>query len=123
MCASPKPLVVIIEDDFSAADALELILRDWGADVIHGLDIKEVFDSLGPRGRDVGWIITDFHLGPGPDGVSLVRSLTAIAPSARVLVLSGSFHGQASVSAAEAGFDVMQKPARADLIVSWLERS
>jgi DNA-binding NtrC family response regulator len=120
--AALKPLVAIVEDDPGSAEALEMILRDWGADVVHGVDPHDIVAALGPRAAEVGWIITDFHLGPGPDGVSLVRSLVAAIPQARVLVLSGSFHGRASVAAAQAGFDVMQKPARADLIVAWLER-
>ncbi len=117
-----RPLVAIVEDDADSAEALEMILRDWGADVIHGADPGGVVEALGKRSGDVGWIITDFHLGPGPDGVTMMRSLSAAAPQARVLVLSGSFHSRACVAAAQAGFDVMQKPARADLIVAWLER-
>lgn len=121
MCVA-KPLVAIVEDDADSAEALEMILRDWGADVVAGSDPNGVVEALGKRSSEVGWIITDFHLGPGPDGVTLVRSLSAAVPQARVLVLSGSFHGRACVAAAQAGFDVMQKPARADLIVAWLER-
>jgi ActR/RegA family two-component response regulator len=77
---------------------------------------------LGPeRVREIGWVITDFHLGPGPDGVTLISNLAAQAPQARVLVLSGSFHGRATAAAQRAGFEVMQKPANARAIVAWLE--
>jgi len=98
-----------------------LILRDWGAEVIHSAraDAIEIADS---RLSGVGWIITDFHLGHGEDGVSLVKRLKTSAPNARVLVLSGSFAGRATAEAVDAGFDVMQKPARAKAIIEWLER-
>jgi DNA-binding NtrC family response regulator len=115
--------VVIIEDEPAAADALALIIRDWGGDVAVGADAKTVAEQLGPRVNEIGWIITDFDLGPGPDGVTLVQEFAAAAPGVKVLVLSGSFHGRATAAAAKAGYEMMQKPARAEKIVSWLERA
>lgn len=116
------PLALLVEDDAAAAEALLLILRDWGAEVIHGQDGDALVSAVGPRLADVRWIITDFHLGKGENGVDLVKRLRTAAPSSRVLVLSGSFTGRATLDAAEAGFDVMQKPARAKSIIAWLER-
>lgn len=118
-----KPLVLVIEDDAAAAESLLLILRDWGAEVVHGQDGPAVIAALGPRIAEVQWIITDFHLGHETDGVTLVKRLRDSAPDARVLVLSGSFSGLATADAAKAGFDVMHKPARARAIIDWLERA
>jgi DNA-binding NtrC family response regulator len=113
--------VVIIEDEPISADALALIVRDWGAQVAVGKDAQAVVDQLGQRLRDVGWIITDFNLGTGQDGVVAISPIISAAPDARVLVLSGSMRGRAAASAAKAGYAFMQKPARAEKIVSWLE--
>jgi DNA-binding NtrC family response regulator len=120
---SSTPSVVIIEDEPASADALSLVVRDWGAEVTVGASAKAVVDQLGPKLATVGWIITDFNLGAGPNGVAAIGALTNAAPEARVLVLSGSMHGQAEASAARAGYAYMQKPARAENIVSWLERA
>lgn len=120
---SGKPLALIIEDDPGSAEALTLILRDFGAEVIHGASDDMVTQELGGRHAELRWIITDFHLGAGPDGVTLVQRLAKAAPQARVLVLSGSFHGRATAAAARAGLEVMQKPARAEAILGWLERA
>jgi DNA-binding NtrC family response regulator len=119
---SQTRLVLLVEDDAAAAEALLLILRDWGAEVIHGPGGDALAAANGRLG-EVGWIITDFHLGKGEDGISLVKRLKTSAPAARVLVLSGSFSGRATADAAQAGFDVMQKPARARSIIEWLERA
>jgi len=116
-----KPLALIIEDDAPSAEALSMILSDWGAEVIHG-ESADAVAPLSPNFPRLRWIITDFHLGTGPDGVSVVRGLKQSAPRARVLVLSGSFHGRATLEARAAGYEVMQKPARAETIVAWLER-
>lgn len=121
MTDKPSPLALLVEDDAAAAEALLLILRDWGAEVVHGAGV-EVVDAIQDRLDDVRWIITDFHLGQNENGISLVKRLRAGAPNARVLVLSGSFTGRATAEASQAGFDVMQKPARAKAIIEWLER-
>lgn len=118
-----KPLALVIEDDPSSAEALSLILRDWGADVLQAGASDTVRATIGNRLADLRWIITDFHLGRGVDGVTLVQTLQKSAPNVRILVLSGSFHGRATVAAEHAGFEVMQKPARAEAIIAWLERA
>jgi DNA-binding NarL/FixJ family response regulator len=68
-------------------------------------------------------IITDFHLGPDANGVSLARRLREAAPSARVLVLSGSPSGDAQSAATSAGYAFMQKPAPPGDIIAWLEQA
>jgi DNA-binding NtrC family response regulator len=102
---------------------LALILRDWGAEVAVGAHANDIVAQLGPRVAEVGWVITDFHLGGRDDGVSLVDRITAAAPEARVLVLSGDLNRHVTAVAAKAGFEVMDKPARPDKIVAWLERA
>jgi DNA-binding response OmpR family regulator len=119
--AMARPLALIIEDDPMSAEALALILKDWGAEVMQGSDAACV-DAAHDRKDDLRFIITDFHLGPGPDGITLTRRLRQAAHQARVLVLSGSFHGRAMAAADDAGYEVMQKPARAEAILEWLER-
>jgi ActR/RegA family two-component response regulator len=117
-----KDLALIIEDDVASAEALAFLLRDWGADVIvaNSADaVRRLVPAPTPRLR---WVITDFHLGDGPDGVSIVTDLIRAAPHLRVLLLSGSFHGRAAVAGAAAGIETMQKPARAEGIIAWLER-
>jgi DNA-binding NtrC family response regulator len=118
-----KPLVVVIEDDPASSEALSLILRDWGADVVTAASANAAVAALGARAAETSAIITDYNLGPGPDGVSGVRTLALLAPAARVLVLSGSFHGKATRAAAKAGFELMSKPANAEAIIAWLTRA
>lgn len=122
MATQSNSLVLVIEDDPGAAEALGMLLADWGAEVVHTRNGEAVAAELGTSLNDVRWIITDFHLGDGQDGITVVKRLRAAAPRARVLILSGSFGGRATAEAAQAGFDVMQKPARAKSIIEWLER-
>jgi FixJ family two-component response regulator len=118
---SEKPIVAVIEDDPDAAEALALILRDWGAEVMSDISAAPLFNRLGARVSNLSCIIADYDLGPGPDGVAAAKSLAASAPEVRVLVLSGAFRGSGLAAARAAGFDFMAKPARPSEIIDWLE--
>jgi DNA-binding NtrC family response regulator len=116
-------LALIIEDDINAAEALAMLLSDWGAEVVHAARADAAGEALKGRLAQVRWIITDYDLGPSPKGVAQARALTAEAPNARVLVLTGSGGAPAQRDAAEAGYEIMQKPAPAKAILAWLERA
>lgn len=118
--AHERPLVLLIEDDAASAEALELVLRDWGADVVHGIDADLVCAAAGARACQASLIITDFELGPRGDGVSVAQKLRDSAPNARVLVLSGN--GEARRAANDAGYAFMPKPTRARSIIDWIEQ-
>lgn len=118
-----KPLALVLEDDESAAEALSLLLRDWGAVVLQCPPAQSPLDVLGGRLPDLRWIITDYDLGGGVNGVKVARRLADDAPTARVLVLTGSVGAAADREAAAAGFELMRKPAPPDAILAWLERS
>lgn len=123
MTASTSPLALVIEDDAASAEALAFILRDWGAEVVCAAAANHVYAALGARLSDLRWVITDFNLGDGDNGVEVALHLASTAPQARILVLSGSFQGRAAEAAERAGLDFMNKPARADAIITWIERA
>jgi ActR/RegA family two-component response regulator len=117
-----RPLALIIEDDAASAEALALVVSDWGAEVLMA-DSADAVRRLAPESNArLRWVITDFHLGDGPDGVSIAVDLMRAAPHLRILLLSGSFHGRAALAGAAAGIETMQKPARVEGIIAWLER-
>jgi DNA-binding NtrC family response regulator len=116
-------LVAVIEHEPTSAEALAMVLRDWGAEVAVGADPGEIANQLGPRVAEIGWIITGYNLGDGANGIARVDQMASAAPDARVLVLSGEINRDTAAAAAKAGFEVMDKPARPDKIVAWLERA
>lgn len=118
-----KPFVLVLEDDPVSAEALTLVLQDWGAEVAHAAHATLVDAAIAGRADELHFIIADYDLGEGPNGVSIAADLLSTAQRARVLVLSGTLRARSDVAARNAGFDMMQKPARADAIVAWLERA
>ncbi|MEZ5960113.1 MAG: response regulator [Hyphomonadaceae bacterium] len=116
-----RPLILLLEDDQASAEAMKLVLRDWGANVVHGADVDDIVSSAGTHAAAAAMIITDFHLSKG-NGVSAAQQLSKRAPRARVLVLSGSLSNDAQSAAKGAGFTFMRKPAPRRDIISWLEQ-
>ena len=121
--AGLKPLVVVIEDDHNAASALELTLRDWGADV-QRFAKQDALAAIDENNADrVIAVIADFDPGARAHGASFSKGLRRRAPDARILVLSGMFTPRAAKAAAEAGYDFMPKPAAAEAITHWLDKA
>lgn len=118
-----KPFVLVLEDDPVSAEALTLVLQDWGAEVAHAPNASHLDRALQNRVAEVEFIIADYDLGEGPNGVAIAHDLLRHAQEARVLVLSGTLRARSDVAARNAGFAMMQKPARATAIVAWLEAS
>ncbi|MCX7358348.1 MAG: response regulator [Alphaproteobacteria bacterium] len=120
--SATRPLILLLEDDSASAEAMQLVLRDWGADVVYGADAEDVTSAAGSRAEQAHMIITDFHL-TETDGVSAAKKLRKRAPDARVLVLSGSLSNDAKHAAKGAGYAFMQKPAPPRELIAWLERT
>lgn len=116
-----SPIVVVMEDDPQSAEALALVLSDWGAEPVVGDRPGPVLRQLGARAGEISCIIADYHLGGDFTGIEAIRALSEHAPEARVLVLTGAFDNPSQARSSAAGHDVIFKPARADAIVAWLE--
>ena len=116
--ANQRPLILLLEDDYASAEAMQIVLRDWGADVVHGATAQDIAGAYAKRATV---IITDFHL-PETNGVSAAQQLCTRAPHARVLVLSGSLNNDAKNAARHAGYAFMRKPAPPRAIIAWLDQ-
>ena len=120
--SSKRPRILLLEDDCASAEAMQIVLRDWGADVVHGADVEDVSSAAGKRAAQADMIITDFHL-PVADGVHAAMLLRKSAPQAKVLVLSGSLNNDAKRAAKSAGYAFLPKPAPPREIIAWLDRT
>lgn len=116
-----RPLILLLEDDIASAEAMQLVLRDWGAEVVHGADAADIVSNAGAHTANARIIITDFHL-PATNGVSAAKQLRKRAPQARVLVLSGSLSNDAKHAAKDAGYAFMRKPTPSRDIIAWLDQ-
>jgi CheY-like chemotaxis protein len=71
-----RPLVLIIEYEQDTANALSMLLEDWGFSYVVADSPDAVIRALGPRLKDIRALIIDHDL---RDGVTGVRAAIAIA--------------------------------------------
>lgn len=116
------PLVLLLEDDPGAAEALAALLADWGYDCVHGDSFAAVAPQVAPRAGEVRAIISDFNL-QGGTGIEAIAGLAALGVEAPTLILTGTLAGQARRQAAAAGHQFMEKPAAPKRLQAWLERT
>jgi DNA-binding response OmpR family regulator len=85
----PSVLLLLAEDEFAVADLLNTALGDAGYEVItarHGhAAIKEI-EADAARFRA---ILTDIHLGTGPEGWEIARRARELVPRMPIIYMSG----------------------------------
>ncbi len=86
-----RPVVLLVEDDFSLLDMFRRTLERAGFDVItatHGVTALSLF-----RENAIDLVITDIVL-PHMDGFTLIRKLRDEAPDVPVIAISGMDNSQ-----------------------------
>ncbi|MGH6816655.1 MAG: response regulator [Hyphomicrobiaceae bacterium] len=114
----PRPLVVVIENDSRLADAVGLLLHDWGFAAVLAKSAGTAARILGVRIKDVSAVIADYHLDDGFTGIGSAAALgTAIGRSVPTIVTTGF-----PVLAEHRNvFPVLAKPFDPGLLHRWLE--
>jgi CheY-like chemotaxis protein len=114
--------VLIADDNADTRDALALILRAKGHDVVSAADGDEAIDFY--RAEPFDLVVLDLLM-PRRDGFDTLRTLKAEYPEIRVLVISGAWRvgGRDALSyARELGATVaLLKPAEPNVVIKAVE--
>jgi DNA-binding response OmpR family regulator len=79
--------LLIVEDDDDLREELGLALRNSGFDVDCAIDGEDALAKLDGGGFDL--LVTDIHLGAGPDGWRIAEAARALRPGIQVIYMSG----------------------------------
>ena len=104
----------VIEDDSAVADALVLMLHEFGHDARSYVDAETFLSAPVPDAGDT--VVVDLSL-PGMSGADLVRRLRVNRPEMRIVVVTGQ--SQAKLDSQLEGLGVthlIRKPVEADAI-------
>ena len=102
-------LIAILEDDPAIAEALNGLLRDWGAMPVAAAGADALLRALAGRRPDA--VIADRDLGEGGDGFAALSRLEAtLGASLPALVLTGDYDVRDLERVNEAGRRVLHKP-------------
>ncbi|MFF2026013.1 response regulator transcription factor [Streptomyces sp. NPDC058171] len=111
------PHVLLIEDDASVRDGMELVLRRHGYAIDTAATGEEALALLdGPGGEDVDLVVLDLML-PGMDGFEVCRRIRGRSATLPVIMLTARGDDQDVVTGLEAGADdYVTKPVTAPVL-------
>ena len=85
--AIAKPIVLVVDDDEGAREALHLILED-DFDLLMAPDGPTALETI--RAVPVDAVLLDILLQPGPDGVRVLREIKQLRPTLPTIVLTAA---------------------------------
>jgi DNA-binding NtrC family response regulator len=115
--AAPKPLVVVIEDDYQSSLALTMLIDDWGYSSIAARSSGEAIQTLGSRIQQIAAIVTDVEIAGKMRGI---KDALAIASRVGRPVPTIVTTGHGDYAALAGPFPVIRKPFDPDILHAWL---
>jgi two-component system, sensor histidine kinase len=103
--------ILIIEDDPLVANALVVVLRQWGAKTRHAISLDQL--SLGQWVPDL--IISDQRLPGQLDGLQTLESLKSRFPQAACILQTGELSADIPLKAHARGYTLLVKPVSIDV--------
>src|SRR5438477_13196439 len=82
-----RPTVLIVDDQASMRDTLEVLLRTHGYRILQSASGAEALETV--RRHRVDVVLLDLHLGDGIDGFAVLGQLRCRFPEVEVIVCSG----------------------------------
>ena len=107
----PGGRVLIIEDNAIVLQSLETALAQWGYETVAASTGQEALRVAEDECWRFGAVLTDQHLGAGPNGVDTAREIQRRAQRfLPALILTGDTTTEGISEIAASGFQIMHKP-------------
>ena len=118
---SPRPRVLLVDDDARILSAFERLVSPWCDVVGRVTDVGALFDEATRLQPDV--IVVDFFM-PARDRLETCRRLKEVIPHARIVVVSGADDPSTRNRALHAGASAfVSKMQAADALVSAIQEA
>ncbi len=107
----PKELVMVIDDERTVLQALNLLLEMWGYRVVTAESEGEAVDRLSSAGETPHAILADYRLREGRTGVQAIdRIRTVSGAEVPGVIITGDTSTEGLRDARARGLTVLQKP-------------
>jgi signal transduction histidine kinase/CheY-like chemotaxis protein len=105
--------VLVVDDEETIRDGLCMLLQEWGYDAVGADSIAEAEDALARLDAPPDLILSDLHLGEGPDGIAGIETLRRVCGGDIPAVLvTGDTSASEIRRATESGHAVLLKPVQ-----------
>jgi DNA-binding NtrC family response regulator len=117
---SPRPHILVVEDDPGVRAAMRMLLEIEGYRISTASTLTESL-ALARANRDIEILIVDFHLSGGELGTDAVRSIrTILGPAVRAVLITGDISGAAVEMAHDNDLQTIRKPIKPDHLIRLL---
>lgn len=104
-------LIVVLDDDHSVREAMQMLLRDWGCQVIAEATVEEAAVRIREAGRFPTLMIADYRLRAGLNGIDAIDRIRALTKQSMPAVLiTGDTGADRLREVRESGITVLHKP-------------
>lgn len=106
--------ILIVDDDKSLRELLEIILKKEGYNVFSCQDGKLALEKIEEEGFEADAVITDILM-PNIDGLTLIQRLKKINPNIPIIVITANTNLEVAIEALREGaYDYITKPFKND---------
>lgn len=103
--------VLVIDDEEPIRVGLQLLLEEWGYEATVAATAAEAESAVRQRGVPPDLILSDLHLGDGPDGIAAIRAVRQLCGSdVPAILVTGDTSREELRRATESGHTVLFKP-------------
>jgi DNA-binding NtrC family response regulator len=102
--------ILIVEDDVFIREIAEMMIQDWGHDILSASDVDEALTHLRSPGK-IDALFTDIYLKAAVlGGCDLAQQAVKLRPKLRVLYTTGNFVTDKMKALFVKGTDCLRKP-------------
>lgn len=106
------PQILVMEDEFSVAKGLQMVLTEEGYDVDLAMTGHGALDKFSQKGFDL--LLADLRL-PDMDGMDVIKQVKEERPETEAIVITGYPSVSSAVNSVKMGvFDYLRKPVTED---------
>lgn len=106
--------VLVIDDEAPIRESLRILLEEWGYDVVCAATAQQAESAVQTQELPPDLILSDLHLGPGPDGIAAIDAVRRIyGYEVPAILVTGDTSHEELRRATDSGHTVLFKPLQA----------
>ena len=106
--------VLIVDDEPAIRESLTMLLEEWGYQALAAADLAQALRALRTLDLPPDLILSDLHLGDGPDGIDVIEQLRqACGGEVPAILITGDTSHEEMRRATDSGHPVLFKPVQA----------
>jgi len=103
----------LIDNDESICLAMQLLLENWGAQVVTARSLEELHSRVDPESESPNVLICDYHLDEGATGIEAAQALlAALSKQIPVLMITANYSNELNAEIRQLGFHLLNKPVK-----------